>query len=250
MPGKRAHSSRDKNIQPAKKNKQDEMDVGDSSVEISNNELMKMLKKIDASQQSLCQRFNTQDKYVQELETRVSKLEDENDRLSVEIRRKNILFMGVADSKDETDDDCKAKVENIITNKLELEDIEIDIAYRVGRFQEQKERPIKIHLVLQGDRNLIFAAKAKLRKNDDQDKAIFIVEDLPNNVRIANKLLRNKLKECADKNIKAKINYKAKEINVDGTVFTVKENKLVQKRKTIKPTNKKDDEDFLETEAN
>jgi len=170
--------------------------------------------------------------YVKELSTEVTTLhkkvyvlEKENERLDMELRKKNLIFLGVEDKSTESPDECYKKIHDIIEKHLELTNITIDTCHRLSKHQTGKNRPIKVQFLMNSDRNLVLSKRMKLA-NRQNPKKIFINEDLPLNIRQARNLLREKLKEAIRNGKPAKIDYAKNCVVVDGETYLVKNNKL------------------------
>ncbi|KAI8499875.1 hypothetical protein Bbelb_221920 [Branchiostoma belcheri] len=114
------------------------------------------------------------------------------DYLENQSRRNNILIDGVADTKDETWEQCEQKVRELVKEKLKLDpkQIEIERAHRNGRFNDGgRPRPIVAKLLRYKDRDQIMK-RAKYLKGTH----IYINEDYSEKVRQKRKELIPQMK--------------------------------------------------------
>jgi len=168
---------------------------------------------------------------VKDLNHKVYTLECENERLDVELRKRNLIIFGLTDNKNDDDAITKAKVIKLFSEKLSLSNITIDTTHRISTYADGKRRPIRVQLLFQHERDAILSQRNKLKIiTDGAGHKIFINEDLPLKTRLCRKVLRTKLAEAINQNIPAKIDYNRNEITVDGKCFKVVNNTLIEKK--------------------
>ena len=95
-------------------------------------------------------------------------------------RRWNLLFFGV---NEEHDENCKEKVKKIISEKLQIRNVEsmkFCGVHRVGRkqFAQRRNRPIICRFTCRKDQQRVYKAKAKLKNTQ-----IYIADDVPEETR-------------------------------------------------------------------
>lgn len=108
-------------------------------------------------------------KIIKELEDRVNYQEDYN-------RRKNLQIIGIEENPEgETWEQTAVKVSNLLEDKLQLPDIQLERAHRVGQLQrdDPRGRPVIARFSRYGDREAVMRNVTKLRGT-----RIFINEDL------------------------------------------------------------------------
>jgi len=154
---------------------------------------------------------------IQKLELSVNQITSENELIQIELKKLNLVFMGIQDDLEESQDQLYTKVQSIISKTTPL-DIPLDTFYRLGYFNSAKNRPVKVKFTSMTQRNIIYSNRSNLLPPN------FINEDLPYSTRKSNAILRNKKKEAINEGVPAdevNINYKMKQIAVKGQVFKV-----------------------------
>jgi len=168
---------------------------------------------------------------VTTLSKKVYTLESENERLDLELRKKNLLIFGLLDNEADDEDTIKSKVLRLFSEKLSLNNITVDTAHKISTYSQGKHRPVRVQLIFQNDRDAILNQRQKLKNvTDELGNRIYINEDLPLKTRLCRKILRAKLAECINMNIPAKINYTRNEIIVNGKCFKVMNNALMESK--------------------
>ena len=108
----------------------------------------------------------------------------------MELRKLNLMVVGLADDVSENDQSLRIKLQNLITEKFTQSEVIIDKAYRFGKFEHGFTRPIKIQYRYESHRDLIWNNRNNLRT---MKTSIFINEDLPPLTQNRRRILRN---EC------------------------------------------------------
>jgi len=154
---------------------------------------------------------------IVKLETSVDQLSKENEAIQTELRKLNLIFAGVSDDQNETEDELFRKIRAVISKTTEL-DIPFDTFYRLGNFNPSKDRPIKIRFISLRQRNIIYDNRSKLSSPH------FINEDLPYSTRRTNAILRNKRKEAISNGVAnedIRINYRTKQVSIKDQVYDI-----------------------------
>ena len=157
-------------------------------------------RKIDKMENELKLKIEQTNEYVNE---KLKEIDAKHIELEDRARRNNIRVDGIPEDDNETWDDSKSKVFNLVKEKMGLE-IDIQRAHRVGKKNDENERPrtIVAYLLKYTDREQIFKNGRKLK-----DSGVFINEDFCRQTMLKRKELREKAKELGKKNIKTKIVY-------------------------------------------
>ena len=79
---------------------------------------------------------------VEMLNHTVKVLRNEGNKLEQYTRRYNLRFTGVRDSQGEKNSETHKKIEDIIKKKLNVENLDIDIVHRLGRYRSESDRHI------------------------------------------------------------------------------------------------------------
>ena len=103
---------------------------------------------------------------IQELEERCNYQEDYS-------RRNNLQIVGVEEHQDETWEQTASQVTKLLDNKMQLQNVEVERAHRVGRRTDQRPRPIIACFTRFCDREAVLRNAAKLRGT-----SIYVNEDL------------------------------------------------------------------------
>jgi hypothetical protein len=124
----------------------------------------------------------------QDLTKTVNEVKNENELLQNEMRKINLVFSGVPEMRNETEDQMN-KVINKIIHDTTGSKLELDTVFRIGKPRDKFNRPIKVRFTKMCDRNLVFA------KRTGTTPPIYINEDLSYITRRDHGLLREKRKE-------------------------------------------------------
>ena len=126
-------------------------------------------------------------------------------------RRNNIRIDGIPESYKESWDDCEKKVQNVFTNRLGIENVEIERAHRVAGVMKEgteenndRRRPRTIVLKL-----LSYKDKVKIFRNANKlkDSGIYINEDYCKETTDKRKELWNEVKRLREQGKYAVIRY-------------------------------------------
>ncbi|CAG7716220.1 unnamed protein product [Allacma fusca] len=104
-----------------------------------------------------------------EIREKYGKMVNQQDRIN---RRNNLIFMGVEEKSGETPGQLRENIQKLINVELEIDDVFIDAAYRVGR---GKTRPVKVRVIRMSEKDAILKNKRKLKS---KNIPIFIIPDL------------------------------------------------------------------------
>ena len=119
---------------------------------------------------------------VKELKNRVETLEKK-------LLRKTVVIHGLKDSRLETIEDTEQKVRDL-ASVLGDWHLDVDLAMRMGKFQEGKIRPIQVTLVRQKQIIQLLQTKWKLRKREDT-RMVYIDEACtPEDLRKRSRLIK------------------------------------------------------------
>lgn len=107
-------------------------------------------------------------------------------------RKLNLLFDGIKEIKGEN---LLEVITSIFTKKMALKDIEVDVAYRLGKPGGDKPRPVLVRFPRLAPRQRVWFAKSKL-KSDEENGKIWINEDLPKAVKHAQRTFYSVLQKA------------------------------------------------------
>lgn len=167
-----------------------------------------------------------------ELQEKVKELSREKDNLLLEIREKNLIFLGIEEEEGETVEILQRKIRNIIYDVTKSY-ILPDVFYRIGEVHNGYNRPIRIKFKLLADRNFVFSNRRKMK----QPRAI--KADTPENIRRDHAILFGQQAELKDQGKPSIINFKKRTLETadgetycvnDGVLFDPQNKPIVSKR--------------------
>ena len=143
--------------------------------------LQNTVSEIHTNQLNVETRVETLETRVEALETKLEannckKLERELEKAQIELKKLNLIIVGLHEEKIETPQNLIDWLHDFINNALELRNIEIDMAYRVGVSVNNKPRNIIVKFARASHRVAVFNNRNKLR---DKDIPVYINEDFP-----------------------------------------------------------------------
>lgn len=170
-----------------------------------------------------------QNEKITELETEIHSLKTsqaqltlENEFLWKEVLRNNLVFSGLKDSNDETRDDTKMIIQDLLKS-VSGKNIDFDIAYRVGNFSNDRNRPIKVKFFSTSQTEEILANKRIFRA------PIYVNPDLPRMTRRDHAVLRHHKKKLISEGTdpsEIKIEWDKKKMRVRDLAFSVIDGKI------------------------
>lgn len=131
-------------------------------------------------------------------ENELSSLKSHVEDLACRSMNHNLIFHGI---KEEKKEDCKATIVKFLTDNMEVAEdrvganceIVIDIAHRIGRYQDQKTRPIVAMFTTRSAVEII-----KSHGKNIQTKDYRVSEQLPREIRARRSAQVSKLKQLKD----------------------------------------------------
>jgi hypothetical protein len=135
---------------------------------------------------------------VKTLNETVHKIVSDKDNVYFELNKLNLVISGLPDSVSETPDQLAQTVKPLI-NKITSKQINIDCAFRLGKFSPKYPRRVKIRLLSLSERNMIWSHREKA------PPLLYINEDLSPNVRQKHGQLRQQKREILEKNPSTKL---------------------------------------------
>lgn len=181
----------------------------------------KMFQQLDENMKSMNSKFDaftlemTQIKEENEkLKEKVRKQEDRIESLEREIRSKNIVVKGVLDEERENENTTKEKI-GIVMQKIGVcieEERDIDDIRRIGKYRNDRNRPILVKLTKSSTRSKILKSARELKGTE-----IWIDEDFPKNIQEERRTLIPQLKMARDKGYRAVLKYN--KLVIDGEIY-------------------------------
>lgn len=171
-------------------------------------------KKIDNNNEEL-KKLTHENK---QLKKKINEQEERLDMLEREIRKNNIVIQGIGEEKDETIDELKVKVEEM----LEKANIKIDMnsevseINRIGTNAGNSKRPVLMKL-MSNNKKMEILRNAKCLKGT----TVWINEDYPKKVQIKRKTLLQHLKLARQKGSRAYLRYD--KLIIDGKTYKVED---------------------------
>lgn len=141
----------------------------------------------------------------EEIYQSLNEIRDKADDLENRSRRNNLCFDGIPEQQQESWDDCEARIQELINNKLGIETpCIIERAHRVGRKQAGRSRPrtIVAKFLSYKAREAILKARKNLKGTN-----IYVREDFSDIVNAKRRELLPKLKEARQQGSIAYLRY-------------------------------------------
>ena len=134
----------------------------------------------------------TSDVKIDKVQQNLTELENCVDYLENQSRRNNVIFEGIEESDKESWHDSERKVMDVIKETMELEDLTIERAHRVGRARS-RARPVVVKFLSYKDRELVMRNGRKLKGT-----SITVRDDVSNKVLSKRKELMPRLREARE----------------------------------------------------
>jgi hypothetical protein len=162
-------------------------------------------EKIEKMKSDMERKISSHDSDISQLQYEVKALNDtvhkiisDKDNVYFELNKLNLILSGIPDSSSETPDQLVQKMKPLLS-RITSTHINIDCAYRLGKFSPKYPRRIKIRLLSLSERNLIWSHREKA------PPLFYVNEDLSPNVRQVQGQLRQQKREILEKNPSAKL---------------------------------------------
>ncbi len=143
-------------------------------------------------------------------------------RLEDHSRRDNLLFCGINEERNETNEHCQRKIYDLLRSKTDipqhiLDNMEIVRCHRVGRYILDQVRSIIIKLPFFSDRQIILQSAPALRGT-----GVYINEDYSSETKTNRKALYPVLKAVHNKAIyKDKVSIHVDRLVLNGKTYTI-----------------------------
>lgn len=148
-----------------------------ASLEFSQNEIDSLKSTIKTHEAEQVASKKTIDKLSQHIDITQRRIEDMEDRINYQedySRRNNIRISGVEElNSEQTWEQTAAVVTSLLEDKLQLPDLELERAHRVGQHRDGKHRPIVARFSRFCDREAVMRNARKLRGTN-----VYINDDL------------------------------------------------------------------------
>jgi septation ring formation regulator EzrA len=166
------------------------------TLQSSTNSIDEKLEKIKAEMDGKIETHDTEISQLRHdvttLSETVHKIISENDNVYFELNKLNLIISGLPDSVSETPDQLAQTVKPLL-NRFTSKPINIDCAFRLGKFSTKYPRRVKIRLSSLSERNMIWSHREKA------PPLLYINEDLSPNVRQKQAQLRQQKREILEK---------------------------------------------------
>lgn len=181
--------------------------------------------KMDQCFDKLSERLVAQDTKIQNLQSEVDSLKNtveivssENNLLWVEVNKLNLVFQGITDNENESDEELNITISNLL-RELTGENCPFDTAKRQGKFNATN-RIVKVRFLSIQQRDEVFSKRFITKY------PVFINEDLPAAVRRDHAKMRQQKKALIADGYSAKmvrVDWKRKIIRTPDMVFKFKD---------------------------
>lgn len=185
--------------------------------------------KLDSGNKELKAILETQNSRISVLESSsshlqqsIAALKEENDILWRQVTKNNLIFSGVPDNPNEANSVLSKLIRSFIVKHTNL-NVEIESAFRLGKFLSGKTRSIKVAFLNVRDRDAIWKSRNQFRP------PLYINEDLPKSVQKEHTILKQKKRELILQGYKPediKINYNRRFLQFLGLVYYVQNDQI------------------------
>ena len=138
---------------------------------------------------------------------KITKIQDEMgikiDQIDDKQRRNNLIITGLDEGANENQEQSQKKIINLLKDKFDISNPDLDAAYRIGKFNHNKPRDIHIKFKNSYQRDAVFRKKKTLK-----GQRLFINEDFCKNTSDIRKSLLPKVQEARQNGYFAYINYR------------------------------------------
>ena len=190
---KNEHDSRLYELQKSLEFSQKDNDDMRAEVAQLKSEINKLRAEVDLHQENILQIHSSN----KEVEQRIDFIDDKQ-------RKSNIIISGVEENYVENMEQCLKKATDVLRNKLDINNPDINIAYRIGKPNiNGKNRDIMIRFNDMTQRDSVIKRRKNLK-----GQPIFINEDYCKNTIEVRKSLLPKVKAAREKGMFAYINYR------------------------------------------
>lgn len=173
-----------------------------------------------------------EEKAAEKAKEHKQELQDEIIQGQYNSRKINLMIMGIPESEK---DDTKELVISFFSKRMSIKQAGVDIAYRLGKADSRKPRPVLVKFKEMAHRNRVWFSKSKIIREDGDSKA-WIQEDLPkavkNSYRTFYRILK-KAKSLGDRFPDAHI--KGQSLVIDGKTYG--EGDLENLPEVLRPSN-------------
>lgn len=126
-------------------------------------EALVKLKDAEGEKKEYALRIQTLNQENQELRDKVGKYETRLDYLDDQSRRNNLRFAGIPEESGETWEQCQVKVAKIVKDRLNIPEVNLERAHRIGKINSQRPRDIIAKFSRFPERDAVFRARTELK---------------------------------------------------------------------------------------
>ena len=130
---------------------------------------------------------------IRKMTSKHEEMENKIDQIDDRQRRNNLILTGVDEGQNENHEQCQSKVTNILKDKFDIPNPDLNAAYRIGKTYNNKPRDIMIKFHSSNQRDTVFRKKKILK-----GQQLFLNEDYCKNTPQTSKnpfWLRSKKRE-------------------------------------------------------
>ena len=198
-------------------NKLNELQYSLEYTQRENDDLKQNIKALKDENNNLKKDANYCIDATQAMKRKIADLDEKIDAMDDKQRKTNLIISGLNEDANENNEQCHQKIIKLIKEQLDIPDIDITAAYRIGKFSSQdKRRDVLVRFRTIDERDSVFKRKIKLRGQN-----VFIREDFCKETLEVRKHLLPRLREARNEGKHAFIKYRE---------LVVKQNKLNRSR--------------------
>ena len=169
-----------------------------------NEDFKQELKSLKKENNELTKNLNCCTGEIHAFEQQIKVLNDKIDNMDDKQRKDNLIISGLNEDMNENNEQCHKKTVKFIREKLNVPEINIAAAHRIGKYKSQdKNRDVLVKFRTHDERDMVFRKKVNLKGQN-----IFIKEDFCKETLDIRKNLLPKLKEARNEGKVAFIKYR------------------------------------------
>ena len=169
-----------------------------------NDEMKSEMTHLKAEINKMKAEVNLHKENILQIHSSSKEVEQKIDYIDDKQRKCNVILSGVDENRGENMEQCIKKATDVLRNKLEITDPDINIAYRIGKpYIDGKNRDIMIKF-----NNMTQKENVLKKRKNLKGQPLYVNEDYCKNTIEIRKSLLPKVKEARQKGMFAYINYR------------------------------------------
>ena len=171
--------------------------------EKDNTDMKKELQELRKENDQLKYKVDLNKNEIHQMQKVQKEMEDKIDLLDDKSRKSNLVLSGVAESNNENNEQCQKKVTDLLKDKFEISNPDLNEVFRIGKPGQERSRDILIRFNSINQRDTVIQKKSNLKGQN-----FFINEDFCKRTKEIRKSLMPQVYEARNRGMYAYINYR------------------------------------------